>query len=260
MVSKKEIEYVINETFGPEALPIAFYLINKENISEFVIAKDLNIEIHRVRKIFYKLLEDNTVTFIRKKDKIKGWYICYWSLNTTEIPYIKRKIKKNKIEKLKIRLNQETTDDFFMCRNACTRMTFDDSFELNFKCPDCGEIMNQQDNKRTQEFLRERIAKLEKQTEMPLIRKKLEEPTEEPVLVTESTKVKKPKKTIKSKKKQIKQIKKLKTTEAKKTSKPKKVAKPKKPVKKVVSKKVSKAKKVAKPKKKKFSLFKHKKK
>ncbi len=247
MATKKEIEYVINETFGPEALPIALYLIGKENISEFVIAKDLDIEIHRVRKIFYKLLEDNIVIFIRKKDKVKGWYICYWSLNIPEIPYIAKKIKKIKVDKLKERLNQETTDDFYMCRNACTRMNFDTAFELNFKCPDCGEIMNQQDNQRTKEFLTKRIEKFEKEIEANVLSRKPKKSKKEETEESKPKKAEVKKKVVKKvspKKKEVKKTKKL--NKAVKAKKPKKV----KPVKKAKKTKV----------KKKFSLFKKKKK
>ncbi len=257
MTTKKEIEYVINETFGPEALPIALYLINKENISEFVISKDLDIEIHRIRKIFYKLLEDNIVIFIRKKDKIKGWYICYWSLNMAEIPYIAKRIKKSKVEKLKERLDQETNDDFYMCRNACTRMNFDNSFELNFKCPDCGEIMNLQNNQRTKEFLEKRIEKLEKQIEANVLsRKPKSVPAKKETSKIQKSKivkkvVEKPKKKVVKSKVVKKKIPAKKAVQKKKEVK--KVVKPTKPAKAKKAKPVKKT-------KKKFSLFKKKKK
>jgi transcription initiation factor TFIIE subunit alpha len=172
MIDEEQLKYVVNETFGKEALPITEYLIGKKNISEFIIAKDLSIEIHRIRQILYKLLENNIVAFIRKKDKIKGWYICYWSLNEKELPYVELKIKKQKIQKLKQRLDQESDSDFFMCKNACTRMNFDSAFELNFKCPDCGEIMHQQDNQRTKEFLTKRIKKMEQEIQQTKKKKK----------------------------------------------------------------------------------------
>jgi transcription initiation factor TFIIE subunit alpha len=242
MALKKEIEYIISETFGPGALPIALYLNGKENISEFVIANDLSIEIHRARQILYKLLEDNIVIFIRKKDKLKGWYICYWSLNEVEFQYIIRKIKKNKLNKLKTRLEQETNEDFYMCKNACTRMDFDNSFEINFKCPDCGEIMHLQSSKRTIQFLKEKVAKLEKETEIAIQHPKQKEEVKPKIKEKITPKqVKKPAK---------KSIKRKKTS----TTKPKKVPKKKKsPTKKkqVVNKKKSK--------KKGFSLFKKKK-
>ncbi len=249
MALKKEIEFIVNETFGPDALPIALYLNGKENISEFVIAKDLDTEIHRVRQILYKLLEDNTVTFIRKKDKVKGWYICYWSLNEPEFPYVIRKIRQNKIDKLQARLKQETAEDFYMCKNICTRMDFDNAFEINFKCPDCGEIMNLQSGERTIKFLRTQIEKLKKEIgTKPIVPTVENKPVEEP-------KVKKPvKKKVAVKPKVVKK----KTPVKKEVKKPvkKKVTKPKTTKKKTpVKKKVA-----AKPKKKKFSLFKRKKK
>jgi len=165
MVSKKEVEYVITETYGEEAIPLGDYLINKTNVSEFVIANDLNVEIHKIRHTLYKLFEEHVVIFNRKKDKIKGWYICYWSLNEAELSYLVKKIKQKKIVKLKERIAKEQNNNFYMCKNACTRINFDSAFELNFKCPDCGEIMHQQDNERTIEFLTNKIIELEKEVE-----------------------------------------------------------------------------------------------
>jgi len=39
-------------------------------------------------------------------------------------------------------------------------MDFEKAIDFNFKCPECGEIMQEQDNKRTIEFLQERIKEL----------------------------------------------------------------------------------------------------
>jgi len=99
MASKKKlIEYVVKELVGDEALPFVFYLRGKKNISEFIIAEELDEEIHRTRNILYRLFEHNVVTFNRKKDKIKGWYICYWDFNEKVIPYLAQKIKHDKIQ------------------------------------------------------------------------------------------------------------------------------------------------------------------
>lgn len=165
-ISKKKrideslIKYVVTELVGEEALPIVFYLRGKRQISEFIIAEELDMEIHLTRNLLYRLLEFNIVSFLRKKDRIKGWYICYWDFNEKMIPEIALKIKNNKLNKLQERLEQEKSNTFFMCKNACARMVFDKAIEQNFKCPECGEIMNEQDNKRTIEFLTERIKEL----------------------------------------------------------------------------------------------------
>jgi len=162
-VTKKLIEEVVTELVGEDALEIVFYLKGKKRISEFIIAEELDLEIHRTRNLLYKLYEHNIVYFLRKKDKIKGWYICYWDFNEKIITELAKKILVNKVDKLRERLEREKDNTFYMCRNACARTTFDSAIEFNFKCPECGEIMHEQDNKRTIEFLTERLKELETQ-------------------------------------------------------------------------------------------------
>jgi len=162
MNSKMQLmEKIVTEVVGEEALPIINYLHGKTRISEFVIVEELDIEIHRTRFLLYKLLEQNLVTFIRKKDKIKGWYICYWDLNEDMVEHLDEKLRAQKIEKLKERLEREEGNHFYMCRNACVRMDFARAMEFNFKCPECGEIMHPVENQKTIDFLKTRIHELE---------------------------------------------------------------------------------------------------
>lgn len=148
-----------------EAQDIIFYLRDKKNISEFIVAEELDLEIHRTRNLLYRLLDNNLVSFIRKKDKIKGWYICYWDFNEESLPFLENKLRNQTLEKLKERYASESGGMFYLCKYAHTRMKFDDAFEENFKCPECGELMNQVDNSRTLEFLQGRIAELEEAAE-----------------------------------------------------------------------------------------------
>lgn len=159
---KEKIENVVRELVNEEGIPIVLYLIGKTKVSEFTIANDLDMEIHKARNLLYKLFEQNILSFIRKKDKIKGWYICYWDFNEKSIPFLDEKIKKNKLQKLQERLEKESSATFYMCKNACTRMDFEKAMEFNFKCPECGELMDEQNNSRTIEFLQQRIKELKK--------------------------------------------------------------------------------------------------
>ncbi len=161
--SLEEIKEVAVELIGEKVIPILEFLKGKKKISEFIIAEELELEIKEVRHLLYKLYEHNIVSFVREKDKIKGWYICYWELNEKEIPFLKEKLRKKEIEKLKKRIEKEKDGLFYMCNNACSRMDMDKALEFNFKCPECGSIMNEQDNSRTIEFLQERIEELEKE-------------------------------------------------------------------------------------------------
>lgn len=162
--TKKQTEEVITELVGEHALPVIEFLRGKTRISEFIIAEELGLEINETRHILYKLLEHNVVSFIRKKDRIKGWYICYWDLNERMVPQLKKKMDLEKLEKLEQRLAQEESRQFFLCPNGCSRMDFDEGMENNFTCPECGRILLQQDNTRTVEFLKQRIGELRKAT------------------------------------------------------------------------------------------------
>ncbi|NJL44304.1 MAG: hypothetical protein HC945_03260 [Nitrosarchaeum sp.] len=161
-VTKELITQVVSELVGEEALSIVFYLQGKTRISEFIIAEELEIEINRTRHLLYKLLEHNIVQFLRKKDKIKGWYICYWDFNESMVPHLAQKMRLAKIQKLRERLENEQRNTFYMCKNACLRMNFDKSIEFNFLCPECSGLMHEQDNSRTIEVIRQKIAELEK--------------------------------------------------------------------------------------------------
>lgn len=171
--AQTDVTLVVNELVGAHAMPIIEFLKGKEKISEFIIAEELNMEINEARNILYKLLEHNIVSFLRKKDKIKGWYICYWDFNPHMIPHLKHKLFVAKRDKLVDRLKAEESGQYYICKFACTRLTFEGAVEQNFKCTECGTIMQEQDNTRTKEFLRERISELDKQVKASLPKRKV---------------------------------------------------------------------------------------
>jgi transcription initiation factor TFIIE subunit alpha len=164
---------VVTELVGAHAMPIIEFLKGKEKISEFIVAEELNMEINETRNILYKLLEHNIVSFLRKKDKIKGWYICYWDFNPHMVPQLKYKLLVAKRDKLMDRLKAEESGQYYICKYACTRLTFEGAVEQNFKCTECGTIMQEQDNTRTKEFLRERISELDKQVKQAEPKRKI---------------------------------------------------------------------------------------
>lgn len=153
-LSKNIIDYVIKEVAGERAIPLVNYLRNKKNISEFKIADDLKKDIKEIRTNLYLLVNYDLLSSIRKKDKKKGWYIYYWTLNTNQIKYLLKDIKLKKIEKIKERLEREIVSLFFVCGNRCLRLNFDTATDFEFKCPECGLLMNQENNKEIIEKLK----------------------------------------------------------------------------------------------------------
>jgi len=155
---------VVRELVGDHAMPIIEFLADKEKTSEFIVAEALSMEINEVRNTLYRLLEHNLVSFLRKKDRIKGWYICYWDYHPKMVPHLKHKILETRLERMTARLSKEEGAQFYICRSGCQRVTFDEAMEIQFKCGECGSILSEQDNQRTKEFLREQIIALERET------------------------------------------------------------------------------------------------
>ena len=161
-LSNNIIESVVQEVVGEDAIPLIRFLKNNKNISEFKIAEVIKKEVNATRNILYRLYENNLVSFMRKKDKKKGWYIYYWTLKDDQIKKLKIEIDIKKIKQLKKRIKREKENIFFVCENNCIRLNFDRSTDFEFKCPECGSLMHQQDNEKIKKELNKKIEKLNK--------------------------------------------------------------------------------------------------
>ncbi len=162
-LSNNIIESVVMEVVGKDAIPLVRFLKNNKNVSEFKIAEVIKREVNATRNILYKLYEHNLVSFMRKKDKKKGWYIYYWTFNQKRVKYLVHSLKKGKLKKLKERVEREEGGNFFGCKNNCIRLNFDQATDFNFKCPECGEVLDQEDNAPVIENIKKEIKNLEKE-------------------------------------------------------------------------------------------------
>jgi transcription factor E len=163
-LSQLEIDNLVEEVSGREAVLVAQFIINAgENVSEFLIAEKLETGINHIRNLLYKLQENNLVTFMRKKDKKKGWYIYYWTFNKVQANILINKLKEKRIITLKKRLEKEA-EDFLSCNRKCLRITFSNAMENNFKCPDCESILKQIDNKKQVASIKKELELLTKST------------------------------------------------------------------------------------------------
>ncbi|HLD89327.1 MAG TPA: transcription factor [Candidatus Nanoarchaeia archaeon] len=162
-ISNKVIEEMISEVAGEDTLVVVKTLKNKKNVSEFKLAEDINREVNETRNMLYRLYYVNLVTFIRKKDKKKGWYIYYWTFNNKILKYLIVNVKKKKLEKLKERLEREKKSNFFICTNKCIRLDFEQAIDFEYKCPECGQLMFEDDNSNKIGQLEKNIKELEKE-------------------------------------------------------------------------------------------------
>lgn len=160
-LSNKAMDEVVAQIAGEDVLPLVQALKNKKNISEFKLAEKIRQEINITRNMLYRLYHANLVSFIRKKDKAKGWYIYYWTFKPKHIKYLAEELRKQRLEKLKERVEREKDGHFFVCQNKCMRLNFEQAVDFYYKCPECGDLMQEESNSAMIAKLEEDIRRLE---------------------------------------------------------------------------------------------------
>lgn len=204
MPKKQEnlIETIIPELIGEEAVKLVKIMQKRKNISEFDLANMVKKDVNSVRNLLYKLFDHNLVSFTRKKDKKKGWYIYYCTLEEKRLPIIAKEMRQKKIEKIKDRIQREKSTLFYICPNKCVRLDFDQSANIQFKCPDCGTLMTQEDNSEKIRDLEQTLQGLEEKIQEKETRKTPAPQKKEPQTKRKTkNKLKLKKKTKKPKKK-----------------------------------------------------------
>lgn len=163
--TKKEdlnVEELISELVGEDVLDVVRKIKHKQNVSEAEIVNAVGKDVNQTRNALYKLYENSLVSFTRKKDKTKGWYIYYWTFNEDKIQNLLDTSNKEKLEKLRSRAERERNNQFFKCKNRCIRLDFDQALDFEFRCPECGELLEYDDNSVKIKEITDDIEKLEK--------------------------------------------------------------------------------------------------
>ncbi|MEW5896635.1 MAG: hypothetical protein AB1668_03015 [Nanoarchaeota archaeon] len=172
-MTHKKIEETMLSILGEEGVPLIKELSSKDNISEFELANKIKKDIKIVRKMLYLLYNNSMVSFTRKKDKQKGWYIYYWTLQFDNVKFSYFKKKKELLEQLKSKLQEEKSELFFVCPYNCIRLSFDQAMDFEFHCPECGELISQDaSNKEREEKLGKEIAGVEAELEAMKVQRK----------------------------------------------------------------------------------------
>ncbi len=139
-----------------------------ENIKERVESSGIDfkpdgdeiLKLNTVRKTLYKLYSAKLAQFRRIRDKSTGWFIYYWWAEFDLLEEILVERKKLVQRKLRNRLHFEENNYFFLCKKCLKpniKYKFDEAFELNFRCPDCSNPLEAQDNQDIIKILKEKI-------------------------------------------------------------------------------------------------------
>jgi len=165
MIDKYEDPFVRISTMigGDEYLKVARSLLKSEDATDEEIASSTGLRINMVRKVLYDLFGKALITGIRVKDEKKGWFVYRWRSRRDEVENFIEGQKKKIRNRLQQRLDYENTSDFYHCGNEdCPRVTFENSLDLFFKCPSCGNVLNLKKNDKSKKAFGYKIDQIKK--------------------------------------------------------------------------------------------------
>jgi transcription initiation factor TFIIE subunit alpha len=257
---KKQIRLlksVIEDLINKQSVEIIDLLAGKKDVNEFIIAKNLDLTINQTRNILYKLSDFGLVSFNRKKDKRKGWYIYFWTLNSFQALDLLEENLNKKLNLLESNLKNRQDGRHYLCTTCSIELNEETALLNEFTCPECEEVYELSDDSDVVQELERKIAKLKRELELVVSEKSIEGEKVDKEKTRKIKKAEKKKADERAKaRKKAKKIRDKEKAEAAKNEKPKKEKKTLKKEKKTLKKAKKKSKKVEKPKKKSKSVLK----
>jgi len=247
----KILKEVVTLIAGKQAEDIVDLLDAKRHINEFIIAKKLDLTINQTRNILYKISDHGLVSYIRKKDKKKGWYTYFWRIEILKsLEFMKNNLLKT-MNQLEHKIKSRETKRFYICERCNLELSEENALLYHFTCNECGDILSLKNNTKFIREMKKNFEKLKKdltllEEEIKIEVEKIEKIKLKERRKEEKAKIKKSPKRKKSvKKKPIKRLVK-KTIKKKPVKKTAKRLKPKPKIKKKIKKKPIKKKKKSK--------------
>ncbi len=143
---KDFLKEVISLVVGKPAEGIADLLYSKIHVNEFILAKKLGITINQTRNILYKIADHGLVSYIRKKDKRKGWYTYFWKIEVLKtLEFLKAEILR-RMEQINDQIKSREVKQFYVCPLCHVEFTEENALLHDFACPECGNILAIKDN------------------------------------------------------------------------------------------------------------------
>jgi transcription initiation factor TFIIE subunit alpha len=163
---KKLLTEIIVSIAGKPAEDIVNLLDGEKYVNEFIIAKKLNLTINQTRNILYKISDEGLVSFIRKKDKRKGWYTYFWKMEIMKsLEFLHENLLKS-MEQIRYQTKSRESKEFYSCETCNIEFTEENALIHNFTCNECGNIVSRKDNSPVIKEYNKELEKLKKELEL----------------------------------------------------------------------------------------------
>ncbi|HLA22943.1 MAG TPA: hypothetical protein VJZ93_00185 [Candidatus Nanoarchaeia archaeon] len=167
----KFLKEVVVEIVGKQYEEIVDLLNKEKYVNEFIVAKKMNLTVNQIRNILYRLSDNGVVSFIRKKDKRKGWYTYFWRIEILKSLELLKDTIVKKIGRVVNQISMRETKVFYVCRKCNIEMDEENALVHDFTCPECGSIFEIKDDSKLIKELRKNLEKY--QSELPPLEKEI---------------------------------------------------------------------------------------
>jgi len=134
------------EGIDPEVAQRTVDIILRREAIDEEIAGELGVDPREVRKVLYKLHERGVVSFRKERRKEYRYPVYAWSLNLREVLRRGLEIKERELEDVERALTNDMSHPMFHCGNEeCPVLSFEEAMECEFRCPNCGEMLQEVD-------------------------------------------------------------------------------------------------------------------
>jgi transcription factor E len=155
------LEEVVAHIIGKQVEDLVDLINNKKHANEFLIAKKLDITVNQTRNMLYKLSDYGTVSYIRKKDKRKGWYTYFWRIEPLKALEFLKTATEKRLEQINYQVESRDSKLFYTCKKCNVEISEENALFYDFTCSECGNIFEVKDNTRILKELRKNLAKYE---------------------------------------------------------------------------------------------------
>jgi len=220
---KKFLEEVVVNIVGKQAEGLVDIIHAKKHVNEFLIAKKLDITVNQVRNMLYKLSDHGIVSYIRKKDKRKGWYTYFWKIEPLKALELLKEIIEKRIDQMNYQIESREKKLFYVCKRCSIEFNEENALLYNFTCSECGSVFEVKDNSKLLKELKKNLSKDNEELSFVDEEAKKEKEKKEKIKIKEAKKEERLKKKKRAKKKAEKKTPKTKKPKKKAEKKPKKV-------------------------------------
>jgi len=126
-------------------------------VTDEEIEKKIKLKITEIRAVLNRLHYRGVAGYYKKRNPKTGWYAYTWEINPKRIAELVCEKQQDEIIRLEKKLEFEASYVIFSCKKLCKGHPFEVAAEYNFRCPECGETLEAQDNEKASKELKKTI-------------------------------------------------------------------------------------------------------